>query len=71
MLYLTSVVVLVCRWYYYAADATMFRAALLESGVELNTPLVTIISRIILVALGTLAPLMFLMSEKFVNESGD
>ena len=49
----------------------MFRPALLESGVELTTPLVTIISRIILVALGTSAAHMFLISEKFVYESDD
>jgi hypothetical protein len=46
-------------------EAQMFRTALLESGVALSTPWITAISRVTLVALGTLMALIFLLSKKF------
>ena len=64
LLYVLAAVVLISRWYYIASDALMFRDALLEVGVTLSRPWVTIISRILLVALGTSAALIFLLREK-------
>ncbi len=64
LLYALACVVLSSRWLYSALDATDFRAALLASGVELHIPWVTIISRILLFVLGTLAALYFLLSER-------
>ncbi len=64
LLYALSCVVLLSRWTYTGLDATDFRAALLESGVVLHTPWVTIISRLLLFALGTAAALYFLVSER-------
>ncbi len=64
LLYALACVVLVSRWTYSGLDAADFRAALLESGVVLHTPWVTIISRLLLFALGTAAALYFLVSER-------
>ncbi len=64
LLYALATVVLMSRFYYIAADATDFRAALLESGVALRTPWVSIISRVSLFALGTAAALYFLLRER-------
>jgi len=69
LLYGLSTVVLVSRLGYNALDAADFREALLASGVTLRTPWVTIISRITLFLLGTSAALVFLLSEKPLNES--
>ena len=56
---------------YNALDAADFRESLLASGVTLRTQSVTIISRITLFLLGTSAALVFLLSEKPLNESND
>ena len=68
LLYGLSTVVLVSRLGYNALDAADFREALLASGVTLRTPWVTIISRTTLFLLGTSAALVFLLSEKSLNE---
>ncbi len=64
LLYALACVVLLSRWTYSGLDAAVFRAALLESGVVLRTPWVTIFSRLLLFALGTAAALYFLVSER-------
>ncbi len=71
LLYALAVVVLMSRWYYLAAQGLVFRAALLEVGVTLDRPWVTIISRILLVALGTLATLAILLSKRLLYERDD
>ena len=64
LLYALACAVLLSRWTYSGLDMTSFRAALLESGVVLITPWVTIISRLLLFTLGTAASLYFLVSER-------
>ena len=63
LLYTLAVVVLVSRWYYVAIDATQFREQLEAMGVVLNFPIVTVYSRVVLVALGTSASIVFLLSN--------
>ena len=71
ILYLLATGVLASRWYYYAADSLIFRDALLEVGVTLSIPWVTIIFRVSLVALGSLAAIAFLLNEKFLDNTDD
>jgi formate hydrogenlyase subunit 3/multisubunit Na+/H+ antiporter MnhD subunit len=63
LLYALAVVVLVSRWYWVAVEATRFRQQLDNLGIVFNFPWPTAISRIILVALGTAATLIFLLSN--------
>jgi hypothetical protein len=63
LLYALAVVVLVSRWYYVAADATQFITQLQKHGVVLHFRWVTVISRVVLVTLGTTASLLFLLSN--------
>jgi formate hydrogenlyase subunit 3/multisubunit Na+/H+ antiporter MnhD subunit len=63
LLYALAVVVLVSRWYFVAVEATQFRQQLNDLGIMLNFPWATAISRIVLVALGTAASLIFLLSD--------
>ena len=63
LLYALAVVVLGSRWWYVALDATQFRGQLRELGVVLAVPSITIYARVILVALGTAASLIFLLSN--------
>ncbi len=68
LLYLLATVVLISRWYYVAMDVAQLVGQLQELGVSTNLPWVTIISRVFLVALGTSAALIFLLSEKLRGE---
>jgi ABC-type transport system involved in cytochrome c biogenesis permease subunit len=68
LLYLLATVVLISRWYYAAMDVGQLLGQLQELGVSTNLPWVTIISRVLLVALGTSAALIFLLSEKLRGE---
>lgn len=63
-LYILAVVVFLSRWYYAANDAELFKTALNEAGVAMNTPWVTLFSRSLLVLLGTTATLMFLLKKE-------
>ena len=63
LLYGLAVVVLVSRWYYVALDAIQFRQQLQDLGVALNFPIVTLYSRVVLVALGTSVSISFLLSN--------
>lgn len=63
LLYGLAVVVLVSRWYYVALDAIQFRQQLQDLGVALNFPIVTLYSRVVLVALGTSVSITFLLSN--------
>jgi hypothetical protein len=71
LLYALAVAVIATRWYYYSLDVLMFRTELEESGVELAVAEPTYILRILLVALGTSAALMFMLSNKFLRESDE
>lgn len=53
LLYAIATVVMTSRWYYAATEAILFRDRLIEFGVPMDTPWMTIVSRITLVALGT------------------
>ena len=68
LLYLLATVVLISRWYYVAMDVAQLFGQLQELGVSTDIPWVTIISRVFLVALGTSAALIFLLSEKLPGE---
>ena len=63
LLYALAVVVLVSRWYYVAVEVTRLRQQLDELGIVIDFPWTTAISRIVLVALGTAATLIFLLSN--------
>jgi hypothetical protein len=63
LLYALAVMVLVSRWYYVAVEVTTLRRQLAELGVVINFPTVTVVSRVALVALGTAATLIFLLSN--------
>ena len=71
LLYSLAVVVLGSRWYYVALDATQFRAQLRELGIVLEIPIITIFARVILVALGTAASLIFLLSNWLHDDPDD
>jgi ABC-type transport system involved in cytochrome c biogenesis permease subunit len=68
-LYLLATVVLVSRWYYAGVvDVAQLSGQLQELGVSFNIPWVTIIARVVLIAFGTSAALIFLLSEKLCGE---
>lgn len=69
LLYSIATVVMTSRWYYAAMEAILFRDQLREFGVPVEAPRVTIVSRIILVALGTSMALVFLISERLRGEA--
>ena len=70
-LYIIAVVVFLSRWYYAANDAEIFKAALNEAGVAINTPWVTLFSRAALVLLGTAATLTFLLKKQLYTKPGE
>jgi len=70
-LYILSVVVFLSRWYYAAKDAEMFKSALNEIGVLVETPWVTLFARLTLIGLGTLAALIFLLKKDIYIQSDD
>ena len=63
LLYALAVVVLSSRWYYVAVEVTTLRRQLDELGFVINFPWVTVISRGVLVMLGTAATVIFLLSN--------
>lgn len=63
LLYALSVVVIASRWYYVALEVTQFRQRLNEIGIALSFSWVTAVARIVLVAFGTAATLIFLLSN--------
>jgi Ca2+/Na+ antiporter len=63
LLYAFAVVVIASRWYYVAVEATQFRQQLHEIGIALSFPWVTALARIVLVAFGSAATLIFLLSN--------
>ena len=71
LLYSLAVVVLISRWYYAAVQATLFSTQLAELGVTLGFPWITMISRVILVALGTTVALVFLLSKGLREETDE
>ena len=71
LLYALAVAVLVSRWSYVADDALQFRQQLEQMGVVLNFPLFTVISRVALVAFGTAATLIFLLSNWLRDDPSD
>lgn len=71
LLYALAVVVLISRWYYVAVEVTGLRQQLSELGVQINFPWVTAISRMVLVALGTAATLIFLLSNWLRDDPAD
>jgi hypothetical protein len=70
LLYTLAVVVLVSRWYYVAIDAIQFREQLEALGVVINFPVLTVYSRIVLVALGMSASIVFLLSNCLHDDPG-
>lgn len=70
-LYILSVIVILSRWYYAANDAEMFKSALNDVGVLVQTPWVTLFARLTLVTLGTLAALVFLLKREVYVQSDD
>ena len=67
-LYVLAVIVFVSRVYYAANDAELFRAALNQAGVAMQTPWVTLFSRASLVVVGTAATLLFLLKKEFYTK---
>ena len=63
LLYTLAVVVLVSRMYYVAIQLIQFREQLEAIGVVINFPIVTVYSRGVLVALGTSASIVFLLTN--------
>lgn len=63
LLYTLAVVVLVSRMYYVAIQLIQFREQLEAIGVVINFPTVTVYSRGVLVALGTSASIVFLLTN--------
>ena len=70
-LYVLAVVVILSRWYYAANDAEIFKAALNEVGVMVQTPWITLFARLTLIILGTLAALVFLLRRDVYVRSDD
>jgi hypothetical protein len=70
-LYVLSVIVFLSRWYYAANDAEMFKSALNEVGVLVQTPWVTLFARLTLITAGTLAALVFLLKKDVYVQSDD
>ena len=68
VLYLLATVVLVTRGYYLALDAIVFRDVLIESGIPLNIPTLTIIFRVLLIGFGSFAALWLLLGKEFQRE---
>lgn len=67
-LYVLAVIVFVSRVYYAANDAELFRAALNQAGVAMQTPWVTLLSRVSLVVVGTAATLLFLLKKELYTK---
>ena len=67
-LYVLAVIVFVSRVYYAANDAELFRAALNQAGVAMQTPWVTLFSRVSLVVVGTAATLLFLLKKELYTK---
>ena len=67
-LYAIATIVVVSRWYYVGQDLVAFIAQLREHGVAIGIPWITIASRVVLVALGSSAAIVFLLSEKLRGE---
>jgi hypothetical protein len=59
VLYILATFLFMSRWYYEFLDLTLYFELLVNRGVLLEAPLVTIFSRIALVVAGTLATLYF------------
>jgi hypothetical protein len=63
-----AVTVFVSRWYYAANEAGMIKAALIEAGVPVVTPWITVFARALLVAIGTAAAITFLLKTDLYYE---
>lgn len=59
VLYILATILFMSRWYYEFLDLTVYIELLGSRDVRLDTPVVTIFSRLALVAAGTLATLYF------------
>ena len=70
-LYVLAVVVFLSRVYYAANDVELFKAALNEAGVAMQTPWVTLFSRASLVVLGTAATLLFLLKKEIYTKPNE
>ena len=71
LLYALAVVVLVSRWYYVATEVIQFRQQLQELGVTLLVPWITATARVVLVAIGTSASLIFLLTNWLHDDPND
>jgi len=69
ILYLTATVVFASRWYYDVGDILIYQELLLELQYENNPPLITSLSRMFLMLIGTFGTIYFIYYGK--NESGD
>ena len=67
MLYLIATVVFASRWYYEVMDILAYQNLLLELGYVNKTPFVTLFSRVILMASGTVATIYFIHFGKDQN----
>ena len=68
-LYLIATVVFASRWYYEVLDILIYEEMLRELGYENNTPILTGISRIALMLVGTVSTIYFIYFGK--RESDD
>ena len=68
-LYLIATVVFASRWYYEVLDILIYEEMLRELGYENNTPILTGISRIALMLVGTVSTICFIYFGK--RESDD
>jgi hypothetical protein len=59
VLYLLATVLFMSRWYYEFTDLEIYFGLLGQRGVFPEEPLITIVSRVILVVVGTVATLYF------------
>ena len=68
LLYTLAVVVLVSRWYYVAVEASQLRQQLGDLGIFFEFPVITMVSRVVVVVLGTASSLIFLLSNWFEDD---
>ena len=62
-LYLLATFVYVSRWYYDAVDLFAFAETLARAGIDVPTPIATLVGRVVLMFFGTLAALYFIHFE--------
>ena len=60
LLYMLATILFVSRWYYEAMDLNLYFSLLIQRGVHLEEPILTIVSRLALVLTGTVATLYFI-----------